>query len=227
MKHKVIKMCAILFILVGAFLVAWQPVINYIIAPYVIGGAQEEVLSLSHEDYIRNLENLESQINNDMFDFNSVESLSSLSVEVDLNHALSIGEIIIPSVDVHLPILMGTNNNTLKAGVGTMKPNQRMGEGNYSLAGHDSRNPNQLFAPIRNINNGEHLILTNKEKAYIYEMVLSEVVMPDRIEVINDVEDKKLITLVSCYSKDGSDRIIVQGELVEVVDYELLQEKNN
>ncbi|SES08341.1 class A sortase [Salipaludibacillus aurantiacus] len=228
MKDGIIKITGILIVLTGLILVLWQPLNNHVISPYIIGQAQEEVLSLSYEDYERNRETLERRIETEseeeLFDYGSVESLDSLSVRIDIDHEFAIGNILIPSVDVHLPILMGTNDETLKAGIGTMKADQEMGKGNYALAGHNSRNPSQLFAPIRNIEEGEEIIVTDKNNVYIYEKVSSEVVMPDRTDVINDVEGEELVTLVSCYSDDGSDRIIITGELVDVLDYENVAE---
>ena len=47
-----------------------------------------------------------------------------------------IGGIAIPEVEINLPIFKGLDNVNLFYGAGTMKPDQRMGEGNYSLASH-------------------------------------------------------------------------------------------
>lgn len=213
---------AAIFIMAGALLLLWQPIVNQLIAPVMMEKAHEEVFALSYQDYRENREAIELQ--EGMFDYESVSSLSSLSTSIDINHKNAIGEILIPSVDVHLPILIGTNNDTLKAGIGTMKPGQQMGEGNYALAGHNSRNPNQLFAPIRNMELGNTILITDKSQIYVYRMSSKEIVLPHRIDVIEDIDNQSIVTLVSCYSDDGSDRIIIQGELVDVVLYETLSE---
>lgn len=213
------NLVSIILVTLGLSLVLWQPFVNFILSPHVLSKEQEELLSLSAEQYAENSENVSNQIKAHVFDYDSVQSLSSLSTSVDIDHDLAVGEIIIPSINVHLPILTGVNNETLKAAIGTMKPNQVMGKGNYALAGHNSRNPQQLFAPIRRLQTDDRIIITDKTRQYIYIVTFVKVVMPEKIDVIYDVVGKELVTLVSCYSDDGSDRIIVQGELEEIKDY--------
>lgn len=53
-------------------------------------------------------------------------------------------------------------------------------------------------------------------------MTGSEVVEPERIDVIDDRPGENILTLVSCYISDGSDHIIVNGKLVEEMKYEEL-----
>ncbi|ADH98406.1 class A sortase [Salisediminibacterium selenitireducens] len=215
MNYRIIM--ASLFILTGLTFLFWQPAMNHVIGPVIMKQAHEELFGLTHEDYRNNRETVALQ--EDLFDYDSVDSLNALSVFIDLNHEHAIGEIMIPSVDVHLPVLLGTNHEVLKAGIGTMKPDQQMGEGNYALAGHNSRNPNQLFAPIRYMEIGDEIHVTDKDMIYVYRMISREIVDPDRIDVIEDVDGVVMVTLVSCYSADGSDRIIIQGELAETISY--------
>ena len=99
-----------------------------------------------------------------------------------------------------------------------------MGEGNYAIAGHNHPNPNLLFVPIRNITEGDLMYTTDKKHVYVYRAVYKEGIMPDRTEVIEDKEGKNELSLLSCYSSDGSDRIVVQGDLIEKVLLEEVDE---
>ena len=81
-------------------------------------------------------ENKETEGN---FDFDSVKSISSeavLAAQWDAQQLPVIGGIAIPEVEINLPIFKGLDNVNLFYGAGTMKANQKMGEGNYSLASH-------------------------------------------------------------------------------------------
>ena len=95
------------------------------------------------------------------FDFNSVKSISSeavLSAQWDAQQLPVIGGIAVPEVEINLPIFKGLDNVNLFYGAGTMKPNQKMGEGNYSLASHHiftAENASQmLFSPLVNAKAG-------------------------------------------------------------------------
>ncbi|WP_411953817.1 class A sortase [Alkalibacillus sp. S2W] len=209
------KTIAITMIVLGIILVSYQPTLDYIIKPYLLDKEYDKALNLSHETITANT----TVSREPQFDFNAIDSLNSSEInEIDIKKEDVLGSITVPSVSMELPILYGTTNESLNVGAGTMKPDQQMGEGNYALAGHNNTNRSLLFAPIRHIEKGDDIILSDGKHQYVYEMVDSEVVEPHRTEVIEDVEGKETLTLVSCYSDDGSDRIIVHGELKRVVE---------
>src|SRR5699024_8193957 len=117
-------------------------------------------------------------------------------LDASVNYDYMVGEIYMPDVDMRLPILEGVSNENLWVGAGTMKPGQRMGEGNYAFAGHHMWDESQLFTPIKNSEIGDH--------AY----------------VINDIPGEQTLTLGTCTDVWGSERHIVVGELTDVSEYE-------
>jgi len=160
------------------------------------------------------------------FDFNSVKSISSeavLSAQWDAQQLPVIGGIAIPEVEINLPIFKGLDNVNLFYGAGTMKPNQKMGEGNYSLASHHiftAENASQmLFSPLVNAKEGMKIYLTDKDKVYTYEIREVKHVTPDRVDEIDDREGINEITLVTCVDYDATERIIVKGDLKEIKPY--------
>ncbi len=50
---------------------------------------------------------------------------------------------------------------------------------------------------------------------YVYKVTERKVVSPDNVEVMNAVEGESIVTLQTCTLPDYSERIIVQGKLVE------------
>ncbi|MBQ6485353.1 MAG: class A sortase [Carnobacterium sp.] len=147
------------------------------------------------------------------FDFDQVVDLNSSNiVQAFLNQQEigQVGGIVIPKVQMNLPIVKGVSNQNLAVGAGTMKADQEMGVGNYALAGHNMNDRKTLFSPLYNVAIGDVIYLTDLNYIYSYRIKAIETVDIESVNVIQDVEDKKLITLVTC-NADGSKRLIVQG----------------
>lgn len=160
------------------------------------------------------------------FDFDSVKAVSSeavLSAQWDAQKLPVIGGIAVPEVEINLPIFKGLDNVNLFYGAGTMKPNQKMGEGNYALASHHiftAENASQmLFSPLANAKAGMKIYLTDKDKVYTYEIREVKHVTPDRVDEIEDREGINEITLVTCVDYNATERIIVKGDLKEIKPY--------
>ena len=160
------------------------------------------------------------------FNFESVKSLSSeavLSAQWNSQQLPVIGGIAIPELEMNLPIFKGLDNINLFYGAGTMKPNQEMGKGNYSLASHriflGEKADQKLFSPLANAEKGMKIYLTDKEKVYTYEIVEVKIVTPDRVDVIEDREGIDELTLVTCEDSNATERIIVKGNLKEIKSY--------
>lgn len=168
----------------------------------------------------------ENQDTEGNFDFDSVKAISSeavLSSQWDSQKLPVIGGIAIPEVEINLPIFKGLDNVNLFYGAGTMKRDQVMGKGNYSLASHHiftAENASQmLFSPLARAKNGMKIYLTDKDKVYTYVIHEVKHVTPDRVDEIDDRSGVDEITLVTCVDYDATERIIVKGDLKEEKDY--------
>ncbi|BAK20552.1 sortase A, LPXTG specific [Melissococcus plutonius ATCC 35311] len=153
------------------------------------------------------------------FNFKSVESLSNQSVlkaQFENKKLPMIGSIAIPSVEVNLPIFKGLSNAALLKGAGTMKADEKMGEGNYSLASHRTQDERVLFTPIERTSIGDNIYITDLEKVYTYKIDFIKKVSPTQVELIDDVPNQKLITLITCGDINAASRIAVQGKLSAV-----------
>lgn len=163
------------------------------------------------------------------FDFGEVCDIEISSVLIaaekfDQNHI--IGEIIIPDINLNLPVMKGISETNLMEGAATMKDNQIMGKGNFALAGHCMKSKDVLFGGLMDIKDGSIIKLTDKNT--VYEYVVSEtLVLPDTstdmIEDSKSVErEKPIITLMTCYfsSKTGK-RFFAIGEFSREYPYNL------
>ncbi|MDV7757218.1 class A sortase [Liquorilactobacillus mali] len=157
------------------------------------------------------------------FDFNRVKSASaSRVVKASLTSESTgmIGKIAVPAVNLKLPIFYGISNNNLLRGAGTMKAKQKMGTGNYALAGHHMNNPNILFSPLAKAKVGDKVYLTDGKEVYVYQINVRKSISKYQVQVIDDVAGKKMVTLITCDPIKGVAhtplRILLQGNLQKV-----------
>lgn len=155
------------------------------------------------------------------FDFSAVKSVnfqSVLSVQFNSQDLPVIGAIAIPSLKINLPIFKGVGNTSLLYGAGTMKKEDTMGRGNYSLAGHNVTgyisDLSILFTPLEQAKAGMIIYITDKENIYQYKIDKVSIVTPDHVESISDTPGKTEITLVTCVDAVATHRIIVKGNFV-------------
>ncbi|MEL7570761.1 MAG: class A sortase [Eubacteriaceae bacterium] len=193
-----------------------------------------KVLSSNSVDGIAQFDNFTSDaIQSNMllaaeYDFDSVSDINALNLYEDIKNIDSryiIGQIVINDIGMRLPILKGISNSNLAAGAATMKENQKMGEGNYSLAGHYNKNKHILFGGLMYIKKGCVILITDKN--YIYEYVVCDmkIVYDTETFLISDQlasqKGRPVITLMTCYysSKTGK-RYFVIGEFVRKYPYD-------
>ncbi|MFT8406860.1 MAG: class A sortase [Liquorilactobacillus nagelii] len=157
------------------------------------------------------------------FNFKKVKQASSTTIakESVINQATGmIGKISFPAVNLKLPIFYGISNANLLRGAGTMKADQKMGQGNYALAGHHMNNPDILFSPLAKAKVGELVYLTDGKKVYTYRLFKRKTINKDQIQVIDDIPNQKLLTLITCDPIPGVARtplrILLQGQLQQV-----------
>ena len=167
-------------------------------------------------------QNLETEAE---FDFDAVSSIDLPVILRALSEEVSpIGEIIIPSVNIHLPILKGTTDATMSFGAGTMRPEQMMGEGNYPLTSHRMTVPTMLFTPLQHAEIGERIFLRDTNYIYIYEISEREIISQYDVGVTYDVEGETLVTLLTCTEDYNDYRIMVRGKFDKAIPIESLLE---
>lgn len=130
----------------------------------------------------------------------------------------AVGQLRVPAVGLDLPIGIGVSNTVLVRGAGTLKADQRMGQGNYALAGHYMTARRLLFSPLERTRQGDHIYLSNQQQVYRYRVTSVQVVDRHQTAVIDDVPGQKLVTLVTCASAKRNEpkRLVVQGKLQSV-----------
>lgn len=152
------------------------------------------------------------------YDYASVKRLSLANIakaRAQAGNIQIIGEIAIPSNHIYLPIAKGINNITLALTAGTFRPDMKMGQGNYALAGHNMVNHSKiLFSPLYDYAKpGQKIYITDLSHVYTYKMYQRQIIDPHDVSVVNNTK-KPIITLVTC-DETGSHRLMVRGKLVK------------
>jgi sortase A len=117
---------------------------------------------------------------------------TSTAIAVD---NLPLGRIEIASIGLTAMVEEGTGRQTLQRGVGHIAGTSLLGQsGNIGLAGHRDT----FFRKLRNIHEGDEIILTTLAGATVYRVELISIVEPQESSVLRD-SGENLLTLVTCY----------------------------
>lgn len=210
------KKILINFLLVLLFLVGVTLVFNKQIKDFTIKQTTEKY----NVSNFNKKEIEENQQKEASFDFDKVNPISSeavLKAKLSNKQLPVIGGVAVPSVGINLPIFKGLSNEALLWGAGTTSETQVMGQGNYGLASHHADKKDLLFTPLTKVKMDEKIYLTDLDKIYTYKITKIETVKPTDVQWLDEVPNKKLVTLITCDTLAGTNRIIVQGELVDEV----------
>nr|WP_307990817.1 class D sortase [uncultured Niameybacter sp.] len=142
------------------------------------------------------------------------ESVSAI-VEGQVVKGEVMGMLAIPSVDIELPLLEGTTQEELKIGAGHMEGTALPGQvGNCAIAGHRSYTFSKMFNRLGEVKEGDVIVLTQQERSYTYKVSEIFIVEPESTWVLEPVEDKKVLTLITCEPVvKATHRLIVRGVL--------------
>lgn len=210
---------AIILVLVGACLLLIQPAQTYMLHQTATASLEQQAQTLTREEVARNETQNEEQQEDVNFDFEEVEPLSFENIVKyqSQNGAgrYSLGQIAIPDLNMKLPIYKGVSNYVLATGAGTMKPDQRMGEGNYALASHNYFGDRTiLFSPLVYAKPGMMIYTTDLDNIYEYEITSVDIIEPTKVSVIYDHKDTTEITLITCDDIYASNRYCIKGKFV-------------
>ncbi|WP_303862368.1 class A sortase [Alkalibaculum bacchi] len=125
----------------------------------------KEIDKITWEDIEKNQE---SEADFDLGSVQDVNITKTLLGSRNLDKNLIIGQLIIPDINLSLPILKGISESNMLGGVGTMKEGQKMGLGNYTLAGHYVDRKDTLFGGLMDIKEGSTIYMTDKKTMYEY-----------------------------------------------------------
>lgn len=120
----------------------------------------------------------------------------------------------IPNLNIKVPVMDGTDKETLSFAAGHFEGTGSVGKGNYCIAGHNSTIYAEIFNELDKIQIGDEIYLIDNDDnrtKYIYVVSEYNIVNPKNISVLDDFGDDRL-TVITC-TDDGKNRQVVIGKL--------------
>lgn len=126
---------------------------------------------------------------------------------------LMIGKLTIASIEVEQPVLSRATEYALNLGVGNVIEERKPGEtGNLVLAGHRGRSYGRLLNRLHELEQGDTILLETKEGSFEYEVSDSFLVTPDDLSVLDEQDDLKELTIITCHPvRNPTHRLIVKA----------------
>ena len=119
----------------------------------------------------------------------------------------------IPSISLQSIIVEGTNMDDLRYYLGHFKDTAMPGiNGNFSIAGHSSTIYNEILNELYKVNIKDEIKIKTLTGEYDYIITKKFVVETSEIGVLDQDENKKSMTIVTCTDK-GKKRLIVKAEM--------------
>lgn len=161
------------------------------------------------------------------YEWHDVKSLSAeqiLEARINAGKVNFVGFVAIPEIGLSVPIAHGVDDLVLSLGAGTMYPDQKMGEGNYSLASHFIQGETGkalMFSPLYYKGKvGQKIYLTDMTKVYEYTATDVRTIKSTDVQWTQNVPGKKLVTLITCNYTAEAGRVVMQGELTKTYDWD-------
>ena len=123
-----------------------------------------------------------------------------------------LGKIKVEELNIDTYILDSIDDKALKVAAGKINGNKLNEEGNFSVIGHNYDN---IFAKLLEIEKGKIItVIDPKLNETKYEVKDVYAVEPDDLKPLLDVEDKTVLTLITCETT-ASTRLVVVCEKVD------------
>ena len=228
MKKKLSNIILVLIFLTGVSLLVYPTFSDWwnsmhqsrAIAAYVdqvntLDDAQYETMLEQADAYNQTLIGKEDRYN---LSDSELETYNSL---LDVTGTGIMGYVVIPKINVRLPIYHGTDPAVLEIAIGHIAGSSLPvgGESTHCvLSGHRGLPSAKLFTDIDQLKEGDQFMLEVLGDTLTYEVDQIKVVLPDELEDIEIEEGKDLCTLVTCTPYGvNTHRLLVRGHRVETV----------
>lgn len=135
-----------------------------------------------------------------------------------LSGAPAMAQLAIPAIDLRLPIFHGTDEETLKKGLGHLYGTDLPvgGPGTHSvITGHTGLTNATLFDNLDKVHKGDAVYISASGEKLKYVVRDTQVVRPEETDMLSARSDQDLITLITCTPYGiNSHRLLVHAERV-------------
>lgn len=129
------------------------------------------------------------------------------------------GIIVIPSLDLEMPIYLGASSAHMAIGAAHLSQTSLPIGGrntNCVIAGHRGYNGADFFRYVTELKPGDEVIITSPWETLTYTVTSTDIIEPNDVKKILIQEGKDMVTLLTChpYASDGNQRFLVFCERV-------------
>ena len=240
MKKKIVTICTAVLFLTALGLTLYPPVSNYVNQKYAseIQTAYQELIQQTDDSVLQEAKQravaYNLAITPGAADAYSEESL--LSAAKDYDDQLDIagngimGNIIIPRIQVNLPIYHGTDAEVLDRGVGHLLGSSLPVGGKNThtiLSGHSGMASQKMFTDLEQLVPGDVFYLNVLNETLAYQVTEINTVLPYETDLLGIVSGEDLCTLVTCTPYGiNTHRLLVRGSRIPYEEAAVLEEEN-
>lgn len=225
-KNKFIVLLFILGLLVLAYPYMSQFVNNKL--------QEKEVQQFDHkkedlntEEVVKHLESAD-QYNESIFDgqddlrdpfAEEVDEFEYENIDNEFADEKLMATIEIPTMNLSIPIYLGTSEANLSKGVGQVEGTSLPVGGKNThtvLAGHRGMGTKEMFRNLNVLNQGDTFLIHTLKDTLKYKVYKTDIVLPHETEELEIFQDKDLASLITCHPyRQNSHRLVIFGERVE------------
>lgn len=125
----------------------------------------------------------------------------------------------IPEISVYKPVFLGASKKHLAEGAahidGTALPTGEINTRSV-IAGHRGWRSDLMFLNLNKLENGDRVFIERKGQTLEYKVVSKEIILPSEWQRLKPVENKEMLTLLTCHPIRASNpkRLLVNCERV-------------
>ena len=239
MKKKIITICAAVLFLTALGLTLYPLISNYVNQKYAseIQTAYQELIQQMDDSILQEAKQravaYNLAITPGTADAYSEESLLSAAEDYDsqLNIAGNgiMGYVVIPKIQVNLPIYHGTDAEVLDRGVGHLLGSSLPvgGENTHTiLSGHSGMASQKMFSDLEQLTQGDVFYLNVLNETLAYQVTEINTVLPYETDLLGIIPGEDLCTIVTCTPYGiNTHRLLVRGSRISYEETAALKEE--
>ena len=217
-------------ILILIFLVGLSVMLYPTVSDYVNQKNQSRAVA-SYSEEVENLSDVDYQAYFDAADdynrrlaetpdaFYRPEEVSGYTDTLDVSGTGIMGYITISKIGVELPVYHGTSDGVLQVAAGHLEGSSLPvgGAGTHAvISAHRGLPSAKLFTNLDELEVGDTFTITVLDRVLTYEVDQISIVLPTETDLLQPVEGKDYVTLMTCTPYDiNTHRLLVRGKRIE------------
>jgi len=143
------------------------------------------------------------------------------ATDSEVKRGETIGMVEIDKIGLKTAMVEGAEQDNIKFAVGHLPFSSSLYElgkenHNFAIVGHRSYTYGKFFNRLDELENNDEIIVYARNKVLTYKVFDKKIVQPTNVDVVNPIEGKSVVTLITCYPEySDAQRLVLFSELVE------------